>query len=101
MSVLCRVMLAGFSGVMRGVIQVTFGDVCMVAGFFMIASFMMAGSGKMMFSGVLVVRRRFAMMLRGFFGHGKRPFRSAKFDAWFGNLESSLPPDNDALIAIP
>jgi hypothetical protein len=68
--VVLGVMLAGFFGVMLGVVVVPLRDVRMVAGLFMIAGAVMLGGGAMMFGGVLVMLGGFQMMLRGVFGHG-------------------------------
>jgi hypothetical protein len=68
-SVLRRVVLAGFLGVVRGVVEVAFRYVGMVAGFLVIASFMMFRGGVMMFRRVFVVLRSLAVVLRGILRH--------------------------------
>jgi hypothetical protein len=69
MAVICGVVLAGLSGVVRGVIQMPFGDVGMVAGLLMIARFMVFGGLAMVLRRVLVMLSSFVMMLRGIFRH--------------------------------
>jgi hypothetical protein len=64
------VMLAGFFGVVRGVVEVAFRYVRMVSGLFMIARLMVVGGVLMMFGGVLVVLSGFAVVFRGILGHG-------------------------------
>jgi hypothetical protein len=67
------VVLAGFFGMVHGVVEVPFGDVRVVARLFMIASLMVFGGGAMMFGGEVVVFRCLAMMVCCFYGHGKSP----------------------------
>jgi hypothetical protein len=64
------VVFAGLFGMMRGVVEVPFGDVRVVARFLMIASLMVFGCGAMVFGGEFVVRRCLAMMVCCFYGHG-------------------------------
>jgi hypothetical protein len=64
------VMLAGFLGVVRGVVEVAFRYVRMVSGLLMIARLMVVGGVLVMFGGVLVVLSGFAVVLRGILGHG-------------------------------
>jgi hypothetical protein len=71
MPVFGRVMLAGLCGVMRGMVQVAFRNLSMVASLFMFAGLMMVSGGLVMFSCVFVVLRCFAMVLRGILGHVK------------------------------
>jgi hypothetical protein len=71
MPVIRRVMLAGFFGVVRGVVQVALRNRGMMSGLFMIASLMVISDGLVMLCGMFVVLRRPAMMLRGIFGHGE------------------------------
>jgi hypothetical protein len=71
MPVIRRVMLAGFFGVVRGVVQVALRNMGMMSGLFMIASLMVISGGLVMLCGMFVVLRRSAMMLRGIFGHGE------------------------------
>jgi hypothetical protein len=73
MSVVGGVMLAGFFGVVRSVVQMALRDVGMVPGLFMIAGLMVISGGRVMLCGMFVVLRCFAMMLRGVFGHGNSP----------------------------
>jgi len=56
------VVLAGFFGLVRGVVKVAFRCVRMVDGLLVIARLMVFGRGEVMFSGVFV-------MLRSVFGH--------------------------------
>jgi len=74
MSVFGRVMLTGLFGVVHGVAQVALRHMRMVTGFFMVARFMVVSGRLVMFSGMFVVFRCFAVMLRGFFGHLQSPF---------------------------
>jgi hypothetical protein len=67
------VVLACLFGVVRGVVEVAFCDMRMMAGLFVIAGLMVFGSCSVMFSGVFVVLRSFAVVLRGVFGHLKSP----------------------------
>jgi hypothetical protein len=69
MSVVGGVMLAGFFGVMRSVVQMALGDVGMVPGLLMTAGFVVIRGGLVMLCSMLVVFRCFAMMLRGIFRH--------------------------------
>jgi hypothetical protein len=69
LAVLDSVMLAGLFGVMRRVVEVTFGDVRVVARLFMIARLMVFSGGEMVFGGVFVVLRCLTMMFCCFFGH--------------------------------
>ena len=69
MSVIGGVMLAGFFGVVRSVIQMALSDVRMVPGLLVTAGFVVIGGSLVMLCGMLVVLRRFAMMLRGIFRH--------------------------------
>jgi hypothetical protein len=55
---------------MRGVVEVPFGDVRVVARFLMIASLMVFGGGAMVFGGEFVVLRCLAMMVCCLYGHG-------------------------------
>lgn len=69
MRVFSGVVLAGLLGVMHGVVEMTFRDMRMVAGRFMITRRMVLGGEVMMFGSVLVVFRCLAMVLRGIFRH--------------------------------
>lgn len=66
---LCGVVLAGLCGVVRGVVEVAFRYMGMVAGFLGIAGFMVFRGGVVMFRGVFMVLRGFAVVLRGIFRH--------------------------------
>jgi hypothetical protein len=68
--VMVSVVFAGLFGMMRGVVEVPFGDVRVMARFFMIASLMVFGGGAMVFGGEFVVLRCLAMMVCCFYGHG-------------------------------
>ena len=61
---------AGLFGMMRGVVEVPFGDVRVVARLFMIASLMVFGGGAMMFGGEFVVLRGLAVTVCCFYRHG-------------------------------
>ena len=86
------VMLAGLLGMVGCVVEVTFRDVRMMAGFFMVASFVMVGGGMVLFGGVFVVLRRLAMVMDGFFGHVQLLFAETSFggDQVSKYLRSSL-----------
>jgi hypothetical protein len=64
------VVFAGLFGMMRGVVEVAFGDVPVVARFFVIARLMVFGGRAMMLGGAFVVLRCLAMMICCFLGHG-------------------------------
>jgi hypothetical protein len=64
------VVFAGLFGMMRGVVEVPFGDVRVVARLFMIASLMVFGGGAMVFCSEIVVLRCLAMMVCCFYRHG-------------------------------
>ena len=72
---LVGVVLTGFFGVVDRMDVVPLRNVRMVPSLLMIPSFMVVGCSSMMTSGVIVVFRGFAMMLSGFFGHGKPPMQ--------------------------
>jgi hypothetical protein len=57
------VVFAGLFGMIRGVVAVPFGDVCVVASLFMIAGLMVFGCSAMVFGGEVVVLRCLAMMV--------------------------------------
>jgi hypothetical protein len=63
------VMLAGLFGVVRGMIQVAFGNMRMMTGLFMISRFVVLRGCSVMFSGVFVVFCCLAMMRRRVFRH--------------------------------
>jgi len=65
--VMVSVVFAGLFGMMRGVIEVPFSDVRVVARLFMIAILMVFGGGEMVFGGELVVLRCLAMMVCCFY----------------------------------
>ena len=62
-AVLIGVMLSGFFGMMGSVHRVSMSDMGMVAGFFMIASFVVLGCFAVMFRRLFVVFRSLVMML--------------------------------------
>jgi hypothetical protein len=64
------VVFAGLFGMMRGVVEVPFGHVRVVARLFMIASVMVFGGGAMVFGGEIVVLGCLAMMVCCFYRHG-------------------------------
>ena len=70
LAVMVSVVFAGLFGMMRGVVEVPFSDVRMVARFFMIASLMVFGGGAMMFGGEFVVLRCLAVVVCCFYRHG-------------------------------
>lgn len=71
LDVLVGVMLTGFFGVVDRMDVMPLRNVRMVPSLLMIPSFMVVGCSSMMTSGVFVVLSSFAMVLSGFFGHGK------------------------------
>jgi hypothetical protein len=72
--VVVGVMLARLFGMMRGMIQMTFGDVRVVAGLLVVTRLMMLGGGQMMLRGMLVVLGCLAVVVCGFFRHGDFSF---------------------------
>jgi len=82
MPVIGRVMLAGLFGVVRGVVQMAFRDMRMVARLFVIAGRMVLGCGLVMFSRLFVVLRCFVMVLDCVFGHGKLSSRKIVLLIW-------------------
>jgi hypothetical protein len=70
LGVVLGVVLAGFFGVMRGVVEMTLSDVGMVPGLLMITPFMVLGCGQVVFRRVFMVFCRLSMMLDGFLRHG-------------------------------
>jgi hypothetical protein len=79
------VVLAGFFGVMVGMVEMTLGDVGVMPGLLVIAPFMVLGRGQMVLLGVFMMLRRLSMVLDGFFGHGIRSLRDCP--AW-GSMNS-------------
>jgi hypothetical protein len=75
MSVVVCVMFAGLFGVVCGVVQMAFGDMRVVARFFVITGRVMLSGGLVMFSGVFMVLCRFMMVLDCVFGHAKLSWR--------------------------
>jgi hypothetical protein len=73
--VVLDVVLAGFFGVMCGVVEMTLSNMGVVPGFLMITPFMMLGCGQMVLRGVFMMFCRLAMVLCGFLGHGSAPLR--------------------------
>jgi hypothetical protein len=69
MPVLGGVVFAGLFGVMRGVVQMAFGHVSVMAGLLVVSRFMMFRCGVVMLRGVLVMFRCFTVVLRGIFRH--------------------------------
>jgi hypothetical protein len=69
LGVVLGVVLAGFLGVMRGMVEMTLSDVGVMPGFHVIAPFMVLGCGQVVFRGVFMVFRRLSMVLDGFLGH--------------------------------
>ena len=74
MPVLLRVMLARLARMMRGVVLVPMRHMRMMSRRLMIAALMLLRGGAMVLGRVLMVFRRFAMMLGCFFRHGISPF---------------------------
>jgi hypothetical protein len=70
-SVLVGVVLARFPGVMRRVGGMAVRDMSVVAGFLMVARFMMIGGGVVILSGKLVVFGGFAVMIDSLLRHGE------------------------------
>lgn len=64
-----NMLLGGFRSVMRGVVEVALGRVCMVRSGFVVAAFVMPGGLAVMSSGVLVMLGCLMMMLGCFLGH--------------------------------
>jgi hypothetical protein len=64
------VVLAGFFGVMGGVVEMTLSDVGMMPGLFVIAPFMVLGCGQVVLLCVFMMFCRLTMVLYGFLGHG-------------------------------
>jgi len=88
-AVMVSVVFASLFGMMRGVVEVPFGDVRVVAGLFMIARFMVFGGVAMVFGGEFVVLCCLAMMICCFYGHGKSPM-ICDVDVVPGSLPTSL-----------
>src|ERR1700744_849560 len=63
-------MLAGFSGMMRGMGLMPVSGMRVVSGRFVVPFFMLLSRGAMMLGCVFVMFRRLAMMIDGFFRHG-------------------------------
>jgi hypothetical protein len=70
---LVAVVFGSLFGVVLGMQVVTVSNVGMVRGLFVIAGFMMLGSGVVVLSGVFMVRRGVFMML------GRRGWRSRRY----------------------
>lgn len=61
--------LAGFFGVVGGVVEMTLSDVGVVPGLLMIAPFMVLGRGQVVLRCVFMMFRRLSMVFDGFLGH--------------------------------
>jgi hypothetical protein len=70
MSVIIRVVLAGFRRVVDGMVLVTMCNMGVVPGFFVVFGGVMFRRGAMMFRGVLVVLGGFQVMVGDLFRHG-------------------------------
>jgi hypothetical protein len=70
LAVIGGVMLAGFFGVMNRIDVMAVGDVCVMAGFLMIAGSVMLGCRTMVLGGFFVVLCGFHMVIRSRFRHG-------------------------------
>jgi hypothetical protein len=75
-SVLGRVMLAGLFGVMRGIVEVAFRYMCVVASLFVVASLVVVRCSIVMFGGLFMVVGCFAMVIRYVFGHVELSFNA-------------------------
>jgi hypothetical protein len=70
LTVVVRVVLAGFFRVVDGLYMMTLRDVGVVAGFMMVAGAVVLGCRTMVAGGVFVMFCGFYMMFRGGFRHG-------------------------------
>ena len=95
MSVVVGVVLAGFCGVVGGVVLMTLRDVRVVAGRLMAARFMVLGGGEMVLGRAFVMRRGFAVMVCSFLGHG---FLLDVGSPSWANFRSRLAPGYDARV---
>jgi hypothetical protein len=68
-AVLLRMQFCGLRGVMSRVLKMSMGDVGVVGGFFVIASFVVFGCFFVVMGGMLVMLSGIVVMLRCFFRH--------------------------------
>jgi hypothetical protein len=67
--VVLSVVLAGFFGMMGGMVEMALSDMGMVPGLLGIAPFMVLGCGQVVLRCVFMMFRRLFMVLDGFLGH--------------------------------
>jgi len=67
--VVLSVVLAGFFGMMGGMVEMTLSEMGVVAGLLGIAPFMVLGCGQVVLRCVFMMFRRLFVVLDGFLGH--------------------------------
>jgi hypothetical protein len=75
LGVVFGVVLAGFFGVVNGMVEMPLSDVGVMPGLLMIAPFMVLGCGQVVLRCVFMMFCRLSMMLYGFLGHEISSFK--------------------------
>jgi hypothetical protein len=94
MAVMLDVRLGSFRGVMRGMMKMPLRRMSVVGGRFVVPSFVMLGRFAMMLCRVVVMLRRFGVVLRCLLGHMSSLVRSGQTDA------GRLPGDDESCMTL-